>query len=430
MKTRSRFIPLGAALGITFTASVSVGLMWLFFWLYPSHPKIYWCIFSFLIAIIASLWWVLTDTASKLLEDSDRNKNEVERVKQEATEELGRLNTAHRAAIAHKDTSIADAGAEARGLKKALEAKDAECEDRIRALRQQSDGGALAVELEPTKGQSETQFLVVTNRGEKQRFYAQCSLLNDFSHLQTTFNLGWDFGGRYVAMAPEESRKLAIARAWQHRASDLEYIALREEQGSGLKDTAQERWAIGQMPTVRYRLRIRVFGESTQNSRSEEFVVQPGKSTAIEMRKVDAITPESPTWPILSPLQVEAFECAKKLRDWIATITSLATPPLIAGEADEERERRIQKARADYRVRLKFEYEHSYRETVQSIYRRFAIQNIRDLWFETMMGGVGHEETVLNMANSLEALAIRQFAPEASKLIMNRLNPLIQTVQI
>ncbi len=132
----------------------------------------------------------------------------------------------------------------------------------------------------------------------------------------------------------------------------------------------------------------------------------------------------------LSPLQEEAFECAKKLRDWVATVGPLATPSLIAGESDEERARRTESTRAAYRARLKFEYESDYRDRVQAVYRKFAIENYRDLWFETVMGGIGHEETALNMANSLEALAIRQFAPKASELIINRLNPLIKTVQL
>jgi hypothetical protein len=79
---------------------------------------------------------------------------------------------------------------------------------------------------------------------------------------------------------------------------------------------------------------------------------------------------------------------------------------------------------------LKFEYESDYREKVQAIYRQFAKENVRDLWVETAIGGIGHEETALNLANSLEALAIRQFSPNASELIMNRLNPLIRTVEL
>ena len=132
----------------------------------------------------------------------------------------------------------------------------------------------------------------------------------------------------------------------------------------------------------------------------------------------------------LSPLQKEAFDCATKLRQWIAEIGPLATPPLIAGESDEERVRRTEAARKAYRSRLRFGYARIFRNEVMTIYQKFAEENLRDLWLESVMSGIGYEEHVLNAADSLEALAVRQFAPRASELIMNRLNPLITTVQV
>jgi hypothetical protein len=132
----------------------------------------------------------------------------------------------------------------------------------------------------------------------------------------------------------------------------------------------------------------------------------------------------------LSPLQEEAFECAKKLRQWISEIGTLATPPLIAGESDEERARRTERARAAYRSRLRFGYESEFKGEVLTVYGKFAEENIRDLWVENLMQRVEHEEQIINIANSLEALAIRQFAPTASELIMNRLKPLKDKIEL
>ena len=129
----------------------------------------------------------------------------------------------------------------------------------------------------------------------------------------------------------------------------------------------------------------------------------------------------------LSVLQLEAFRCAKKLRDWIAAVGSLATPPVIAGESNEERERRIESARAAYRTRLRFQYESEYRATAQVIYSKFAIENIRDLWIEQFLERVECNQQVLNIADGLEALAIRQFAPSASRLIETKLRPANET---
>lgn len=132
----------------------------------------------------------------------------------------------------------------------------------------------------------------------------------------------------------------------------------------------------------------------------------------------------------LSPLQVEAFQCAKKLRDWIASITPLFTPPLIAGEREEEWKVRVERTHAAYRARVQFEYERDHRDAVTNIYREFAAENIRDLYMEQWLERVQHNEQVLNMADSLETLAIRQFAPAAAQLLQRQLRPLIETIEL
>lgn len=132
----------------------------------------------------------------------------------------------------------------------------------------------------------------------------------------------------------------------------------------------------------------------------------------------------------LSPLQRDAFLYARRLRDWIAAITSLFTPPLIAGENEEAQQRRFDTAHAAYRARVRFEYERDHRDNVQKIYRQFAAENIRDLWIEQFRERVEHNEQVLNMANGLEALAIRQFAPTASQLLQRQLRPLIEGIEL
>lgn len=132
----------------------------------------------------------------------------------------------------------------------------------------------------------------------------------------------------------------------------------------------------------------------------------------------------------LSPLQRQAFECAQRLREWIAAVGPLATPPLIAGESEEGRERRTQSARAAYRARLRFQYESEYRDEVRAIYRRFAIEDIRDLWIEQLLERVEHNEQALNIADGLEALAIRQFSPTASRLLERQLRPLNEAIEL
>ena len=168
-------------------------------------------------------------------------------------------------------------------LKKQLENKDAECIEKIRALG--AGGDVLAVELEPTKGKGDRQFLIVKNKRQKQPFRAQCQVLEDpdSPQLRTTFDLGWEFAGRSITLAPEESCKLLIAEAWQDTSHRFEYMTLCELDGNGFKNVGEERWNKGEKPKLRYRLEIRVLGESTQTSYSERFILRPGTWCALEM---------------------------------------------------------------------------------------------------------------------------------------------------
>src|SRR5664280_2236884 len=105
---------------------------------------------------------------------------------------------------------------------------------------------------------------------------------------------------------------------------------------------------------------------------NKDSFVRDASKEALELRR--KVAHDAPF--TLSLLQQEAFQCAQELRAWIASIVSLATPPLIAGESEEQREQRIESARAAYRRRLRFQYESEYRNKVKAIYGKFAMQNI------------------------------------------------------
>jgi len=207
------------------------------------------------------------------------------------------------------------------------------------------------------------------------------------------------------------------------KAKDAEIVALRSEHKSLLdgRDRQQEHDLA----------QAQAFAKSANDDARDLRKIVEEKDKQIRALNEQLAAQQTANVPFtLSPLQREAFQCAQKLREWISAVCPLATPPLIAGESDEERERRIQSARAAYRARLKFEYESGYRDKVQAIYRKFAIENIRDLWIEQFLERIEHNEQALNIADGLEALAIRQFAPTASRLIERQLRPLNETIEL
>lgn len=252
---------------------------WFYFGIKPYHPRLYWICMASVLLVLVALGWLIGNTADKILDDYRRARSDAETSKSA----LGLLRKADDAEIAHKDTFIADAQKEVRELKEKLNEKDKECEEKVNALNLQwshklSGVGDLPVEMEPTSGKADKQFLIVTNRGQKQQFYAQCDLLENSENLRTAFNLQWENGAK-LSLATGESGKLLIARAWREAREKTENVALC----GILQEVASSRWDVDDKADFHYLIRVRVFGESDNKYREQEYVLRPGRSAFFDM---------------------------------------------------------------------------------------------------------------------------------------------------
>ena len=147
---RSPFIPLGAAFIILFTASAVFAGVWLYLWLHAAHPTLYWSFFSVLSSAVVGLWWLLTYTATKALEDANTLRSEVARVTQETADQLRRANEINDRLLKRAEEFGADASAEAlklrknlveeqRGFQEMVLKKDQECAEKLSGLNMQID---------------------------------------------------------------------------------------------------------------------------------------------------------------------------------------------------------------------------------------------------------------------------------------------------
>ncbi len=186
-------------------------------------------------------------------------------------------------------SQVKELEAEAYKWKVSYEEKSLECRQAVEklkeaALHQQPAGDVLSVELEPTKGKADKQVLVVTNKGKKQNLRAQCQILDDGKRILKSYPLSWESGAIVGPLSRDESGNLVIAIAGQDRQNELNYIALRTMSGGQWESVEFERWNFGEKPTdIKFLLNITVIGEETQTSKSGQFIVRPGTSSALEM---------------------------------------------------------------------------------------------------------------------------------------------------
>lgn len=224
----------------------------------------------------------------KMARAAERSIVDLAALKETHANELKRLSAQHESEEFRsrqiRDEALAEARtarAELATVRQRIGELEAQLTDTQKQTPAQSD--VLPVELQPTKGPSCKQFLIVTNKGERQKFHAQCIVFDHSSRtVITSFDLGWDHRqSRELSLAHEESHKLLIARAWDDRTNKLEYISLV---GLGEEEKLWERWNVNTDPAVIYQLEIRIFGE--RGIRKQQFIVRPGTGTAIEMYEI------------------------------------------------------------------------------------------------------------------------------------------------
>lgn len=153
-------------------------------------------------------------------------------------------------------------------------------------VKQDQPSHGVDVELTPSTGRSETQFLAVRNRGPKQTFRAQCRVLerrNDPNGQQlTTINLEWEHGQRDTSLARGESGNLLIATAGSDTPRDVEWMEVGPEGYNTLKST----WLRDQRDRLpEYDLEITVISIKSDESFSEQFTLRAGTACALEMKR-------------------------------------------------------------------------------------------------------------------------------------------------
>lgn len=149
---------------------------------------------------------------------------------------------------------------------------------------------ALVVELIPSSGPGQKQYLSVTNKDKKQKFHATCKLLErrgDPNSLNTqTYDLSWERNSwRILTLATGESCNLLIATVEPVPNSDMLETKLKGFSNRVVTDKEWNRWG-GQWTKEKpeYDLEITVFGES--GFLAERFTLKcGGKIGALEMHK-------------------------------------------------------------------------------------------------------------------------------------------------
>ena len=148
------------------------------------------------------------------------------------------------------------------------------------------------------RGKNSLQYLIVTNKGKNRTSTHSVSdsvkKISMVDESYKSYQVPWESGAIRGPLSRDESGNLVIAMAGQDRQNELEYIALRTMTGGQWESMEFERWNIGDNPTdIKYRLNITVIGEETQTSKSQKFILRPGKSCAMEMTVADELQPDS-----------------------------------------------------------------------------------------------------------------------------------------
>ncbi|MFY9644620.1 MAG: hypothetical protein WAK29_05535 [Terriglobales bacterium] len=141
------------------------------------------------------------------------------------------------------------------------------------------------VELVPWEGPSEKMYLIVTNRGARQPFQAQCRVLgrrNDPNPEQKMmFDLNWQYGGaRAISLATGESANLLIASAGEDKQRGMEWMKLESASG---QQAPESRWPWSEKRKPEYDLEIVVLGDKSDRPQSERFTLRAGSESALEM---------------------------------------------------------------------------------------------------------------------------------------------------
>ncbi len=408
-RVRSPFVPLGAAFILLFTSSAVFAGVWLYLWLHAAHPNLYWGAFTVLLLAVVALWWLLTYTAKRALDDARTLRSKVAETNAQVSKlknDLVEEQRGFQQMVLKKDQECSDklTTAHAIGEQYKAERDEArhrvgECDQKVLALNDElaalksgtvvrtdaPPNGELPVELEPTRGRSDKMFLKVTNKGERQQFYAQCSILSnpESPKLETVFDLGWESGIDKLSLVREQTGNLLLATAWDdrdpahHHDAGLAGMGLQKLTGVIFREIEPERWRKYEKVNLpSYRLRITVFGQQTQTSTSQEYILRPGRSCALEMSPVG----DQDYGELFAPLQVEAFQLARELREWLKF---LGPRPLIDKAKYPETPDGVQQFVKDqwaiespWSERLTFGYASRFADRVVNIGHRFRERNV------------------------------------------------------
>lgn len=249
---------------------------------------------------------------------------------------------------------------------------------------------------------------MVTNKGPEQQFYAQCNILEnpESPKLQTVFDLGWegDINIKTLFLNREQIGKLLIAAAGEDRTHNFSWMTLRALGGENVE---LERWERGEWNTeLSYRLRITVFGLTTKTSKSQEFILRPGTSCALEMV---AITEDHGERGLLSPLQLEAFQLARELREFLKNMGPRPAVD-ISGDKDAntlEKIRKINVAVQPWLARLVNTYRADFEDRVVKVIVRLAAENLRDFALDAAVKMPSNEKKIIEIAERLSLLAVK-----------------------
>jgi hypothetical protein len=142
----------------------------------------------------------------------------------------------------------------------------------------------VAVKLTPSEGPGTRMLLAVQNLGPKQRFRAQCRVIDRRNDPNPTrkvvVNLQWEVEGiKDMTILPHESRNLVIAEA--DHDSQIEWMRIL-----GVSEQPESIWALGQRDNrPEYDLDISVFGDKSDAPHVEQFTLRSGTHSALEMFK-------------------------------------------------------------------------------------------------------------------------------------------------
>ena len=407
MTARPVFIPLGTASVFLLLASGIFFEAWLYFSVKAAHPRLYWVYAALVSLAIFGVGNISSRLIGKLFEDGERARASGATAIDYLKAEVARIEKSHRAEIAHKDTFLAGASADTIKLQKQLENKDAECEEKLRTrTATQEAADVLAVGLEPTVGKSDKMFLKVTNKGPEQQFYAQCSILEnpESPKLQTVFDLGWEgsVSIKTISLNREQVGKLLIAAAGEDRVRNFSWMTLRALGGENIE---LERWEKGGRNTgLSYRLRITVFGVTTKTSKSKGFILRPGQSCALEMV---AIACEDGKPSLLNPLQLEIFELARELRDFLKKMGPRPAAHISTDETTLENIRKANAAIQPWLLRLTNTYAAEFADRVQKVIHRLAAENLTDADLDAAASVPNNETKILGIAERLQLLEVK-----------------------